>query len=687
MARVLARRAAHSKVYPLVLAFSLLAPVTVQSGELSQSERTAYRNAISAAARGRSAEAVHDVRRTRNEVAKDVVQWYALQQGTLKADFPAYAAFIRDHADWPRCIEIQDKLQCDLMRKQAEARITDKDSSADIINFFQKNPPLTTGGATVYADALRTQGQDAQAKDALRTFWVGGSMSRDEQQKFFDSNNSVLTEQDREARVDRLLWDGLTDQAKAIIPSLSSPGHRALATARIALQKDAPNVAELVEAVPASHSGDPGLAYDRANRLAKQDNETAAARLLIAHGPATNGKASAWWKLRERVARELVGQGNAATAYRVASEHGIQPGDDQAYRDAEWTSGWIALRFVGDAEKAAVHFKNMYDASNSIISRARGAYWMGRAVAAQGNEANAQAWYGVAARFGTTFYGQMAAHELYGDVLIYPPTATDEPTPHEKATFNNRDMVRAVRVGVEIGNHSVAKAFMGALADSSANQDDATMAVRLGAELKSPDLAAWAAKRIGRLGFDVPAEGYPKLHFTIPSQPEAALIHAITRQESTFYAQARSGADAQGLMQLLPATAAQQARKLGISHQAGWLMSKPEHNVRLGSAYLENLIENFDGSYLWGIAGYNGGPGNARRWMERYGESGPLAIPSAAKPNEPKAWAEIDRTELISYSETRDYVQRVLEQTEVYRAILNPGTQQAHLQLRNNLLR
>lgn len=688
MTKVLARQLAHSKLYPAFLAFSLLAsPAANAANELNHSETATYRNAINAASRGRGQEAVRAVRRTQSDIGKDVVRWYALQTGSIDANFATYAGFIKEHADWPRCIEIDSRTQCDMLRRQAELRVSEFDTPSTVIELFSANPPLTARGLKAYASALDKNGQREDAEKAIRSFWINGSMSIDrrnnEQRDYLEQYGHILTEADREARVDRLLWDGATESAKDLIPSLDSAGYKAVANARIALQNDEGNVATLVNAVPASHADDPGLAFDRARRLAKRDDEVSAARLLIAHGPATNGKASAWWRLRERVARELVSQGNAEDAYKVASQHGVTPRDDQSYRDAEWTSGWIALRFVGDAEKASRHFRNMYDASISVISKARGAYWTGRAEQALGHADDAKRWYTDASQYGTTYYGQLAAHELYGDVNIQPPSAP-EPSEAARDAFADRDMARAVRVGVEIGNHSVAKAFMNALADASRSQDEATLAVELGAQLRRPDLAAWAAKRVGRLGYAVPAEGYPTLKFPLPDEPEEPLILAITRQESTFYTQAKSGANAQGLMQLLPATAAKQARDLGIRHQESWLLSKPDHNVKLGSAYLNGRINGF-GSYIWGIAAYNGGPGNAARWAERYGSSGPLTVPNAAKTGEPALWNEIDRVELISFAETREYVQYVLAGAEVYRAILNKGNSPARLQLQRNL--
>lgn len=686
MAKVLARRVARSKLSPALFAFSLLAAPALQASELSRNEVTTYRNAITAASNGRSAQAVRSVSRTQNEVAKDVVQWYALQQGSIPADFNTYASFIRNHADWPRCIEIENKLQCDLLRKQAELRVSESSNPASVVEHFTANPPLSMRGLVAYAGALDKTGHAGDAEAAIKTFWVNGSMSLKEQNDYLNQYGRVLTEADREARADRLLWDGATESARDLASSLSDDGFRAAVHARIALQTNAANAATLLAAVPDSHRNAPGIDYDRARRLANKDDEEAAARILIAHGPATNGKASSWWNLRERVARELLAQGDAPRAYQVASQHGLTAADGLSYLSAEWTSGWIALRFTGNADKAAVHFKQMYDASTSVLSKARGSYWLGRALQAQGHEEVSKQWYATAARFGTTFYGQAAAHDLYGDVLIQPPQ-TPEPSREAHALFATRDMVRAVRVGVEIGNRSVAKAFINALADASKSQDEATLAVELGTELHRPDLAAWAAKRVGRLGYDVPAAGYPTLPFRVPSEPEAPLIHSITRQESTFDQYARSPATAQGMMQLLPATAAKQARDSGIPHQESWLISKPEHNVRLGSAYLQGRISAFDNSYILGIAAYNAGPGRSVRWRERYGEPGNLRIPSATKAGEPALWGRIDWVELIPFSETRDYVQYVLAGTEVYRAILNKGDTPAHLRLRNNLER
>lgn len=687
MARVVARRLVNGKLSPLLIVFSLLTPLSAAlAGELTAVEASATVNAIRAASNGKGAVALQTIRHSRSEIARDVVQWFALQTGNIDASFSTYARFMAEHPDWPRCIEINDKLQCDLLRKQAEQRVSSYDDPRAILAFFTANPPLTLQGLYAYASALDNAGQRSEAEIAIRNHWINASFNTSEQTDFLNRYGRVLREGDREARVDRLLWDRATDTANALLSSLNDPDFRALASARIALQKDTANVSALIAAVPSRYADDPGLAYDRARRLANKDDERAAANILLAHGTATDGKADAWWKLRERVARELLSYGDYSAAYRVASQHGIRDTTQQSYRDAEWTSGWIALRFTGHAQEAAGHFINMYKAASSVISKARGAYWMGRAAHQLGQDDTAKQWYAVAARYGTAFYGQAAAHELYGDVNIQPPTVAP-PTPQQWAEYNEKDMVKAVRIGLEIGNTAVTKAFMNALADSSASQAEATMAVHLGAELRRPDLAAWAAKRIGRAGYDIPSEGYPALHFAIPGEPEASLIHAITRQESTFNTKARSPANALGLMQLLPTTAERQAKLLGLSHKTAWLTERPQHNVILGSSYLAKLIDGCAGSYICGIASYNAGPGNTAKWRDRYGYPGQQRLGVAGRAsNEPLMWKQIDWIELIPFSETREYVNFVLANNEVYRAVLSRDGP-VRLQLRHNLSR
>jgi soluble lytic murein transglycosylase len=342
-------------------------------------------------------------------------------------------------------------------------------------------------------------------------------------------------------------------------------------------------------------------------------------------------------------------------------DRAAHPGAPRHRTQAEFLAGWLALRFLDRPEDASRHFRALYENVSTPISLSRGAYWAGRAAEALRRPEEAAQWYGLAAQHVTTFYGQLAAERLSpGGLLVMP--AEPEPDAETAAAFAGRELVRIARMLNRISPEGDREGpFVRRLGLDAATAEEHVLTSRLALDLARPDLAVWAGKQ-GVQNAVIAAAGYPVIDMPRSGNPDPALVHALIRQESTFDRRAVSPAGARGLMQLMPGTAQEVARKLGITHSNVRLTDDPEYNVTLGSWYIQNLLERFNGSYVLAIAAYNAGPARVQGWLRQFGDPRAEGI-------DPVDWIE-----LIPIYETRNYVQRVLEGMYVYRARLNGGT-------------
>lgn len=690
MALVVARRVARSKLSPLILAFSLLAGAPAEA-QLSGGELAQFRGAVATMGAGGGVANLAD------PAAQSLLDWMYLQRPDNRANFLSYAEFMRAHPDWPRR---------QILAEQAEKRLNGSEPAEKVIDHFKANAPQSVKGLDAYVRALKTEDQDSAAKEAVKLFWRTATLTLSEQTDVMRRYRNELDIFDHHMRVDRLIIGGLeaNDMAKrrslvAAIPAgdvhkrgneLRLQMMEAIRTGNRGQVSAAQRQRFDIQAssLPDAARRDTGFVYDYARWLEFADEPVKAGQILAEQPTHPHGDMSYAWRVRDMVARDLVERGYGEAAYRVASQHGLTTKDDQAYRDAEWLSGWIALRSVGDANKAWGHFDAMYKGSTAIISKARGAYWLGRTAQALGQGEIANQWYGVAARTGgSTFYGQMAALDRYGEAKIDAPEVPD-PAADDRLAYNGKKLVQAAQIAHQLGDKELVKSLLLAQANNVKSQAEATLTLRLARQLGSDAVATFAAKRVGAQGYLIGREGYPTLR-NVPGKPEAALIHAIIRQESTFDSQARSPVGALGLMQLMPATATQQAKRMGLRHSTAMLQSNPAHNVKLGSAYLQGLLDDFNGSFILAVASYNAGGNRAREWVTRFGHpANPrlLSVDLTPQKNEPAIWKTIDWIEAIPFNETRNYVMRVNEAVSVYRAILG-GDKPVRLALNQDLRR
>ena len=629
---------------------------------LDPAASAAYANALAGNAAGRFGALPPPA----NPVLDAVIIWDRLRRDGYSGSFAEMAALVRAYPAWPAIPTI---------RRRGERWIDASVPMAERIRFFEAFAPLSATGKFRYAEALLATGRREAALAMARDAWDSAGLDAEEEVQFLLLFGGSLTPDDYLGRADKLLWSGQTTAAGRTLPQLP-PEWRAWAAARIALRTNSPDAAAAIAAVPAAQQSDPALIYDRVRWMMKA-GDTVAARALMASAmvaPGSVSDADAWLELRTSLARTALRDNDNATAYRLVAEHrAFAPGrlfseralgERQAFVDAEWLAGWIALQRQNRASAAYDHFRNVRAAALTPVTQSRADYWSGRAAAAAGRESEARARFTEAARHPDYFDGQLA-HERIGKPIVIVRTAPANPGPDARRAFEADSLVQAARLLGEIGARDRQTVFMRALVEASDGADRQQLVADLSRSIGRPELGVLmgkAARAEGELALVDAA--FPLLPLPDALSPSFTAIHAVTRQESQFDRAAVSGANARGLMQLLPGTAAETAAKLGLPYSLSRLTEDPIYNVTLGAAYFERMRGNLGGSWVLAAAAYNAGPGNVRKWV-----NSPLGDPRSAGID------VIDWIEMIPLSETRTYVQRVLENAVVY-DVLHPTTAQ-----------
>jgi soluble lytic murein transglycosylase len=577
---------------------------------------------------------------------REYVVWRELRDGVPLPSFDRFRAFLEKDPHWPGITRIQARAE--------EAIDSTVDDSA-VLAFFRGHEAVTRQGRTRLAMALLSKGdRDAAARIAGKA-WVEGTFSPGEAEYFIARLGDLLTPTEDRERLDALLaarrWSEARRQAARV-----ELGRRRLAEARILLQSGSGGIDRAVAAVPDALKVDPGLTLDRIERARKDGRDTRARELLLLTRSAAD-QPSAWWRERQIQIRDRIDTGAYKEAYRLAVAH-RQPKDHASYADAEWLAGWLALSFLDRPKEAAAHFKAMTATVASPISLARGAYWTGRAQAAAGADKAAAASWRAAGAHGASFYGQIAWLESGQapalPALDFPASAADA-----RKAFGQRKLVQLVRLLCSHGGNEQAGAILTHLAQTFLD-DPGTLGqvTSLAVECDRLDTVVQAARLGQRTGQLNVAAAFPLPPFATLSSPspvDPALVTAIARQESQFYPRAQSPAGALGLLQLMPGTAKAMARKQGLDFAASRLLTDPVYNVSLGRTYLQEQLDRW-GEPAMAIAAYNAGPGRVDSWIGRYGD-----------PRGKGLHRLIDWMELIPFTETRNYVQRVLEGRNVYR--------------------
>jgi soluble lytic murein transglycosylase len=627
---------------------------------LSQADLVAFRSAVESGRRGRVGDARVSIAAITDPVAKKAATWVLVDSNPTSLSFFEADQARRELEGWPR----------ESRRTAAAERLleTSGKSPAQIVEWFGVRQPSTAEGAMALASAYRVLGRTDDAAKLIKRWWRDESFEADAQRSMLARFADVLTVDDHVRRADVLLYGPQGPAAREMVALLPAE-HQQAALARIALRTDAGNANDLTAALPGAQSQTPGVAFERAAYLRRKGLDQMAIGQLqyFPKEVVTDEQASRIWDERYRLVLTSLRNGDYKAAYAAAADTGLNSGTDAT--EAEFYAGWIALTRLNDADKAARHFANIERIGSSPITKARAFYWQGRAAEAKGDHQAAQDFYASAAQHQTTFYGQLAGEKL-GQRLT--PGSDPKITPADRARFEGREAVQAMRLFYDQGQMELFRTFALNLDDMLPSAVEEALLVDAVRGYGDQDTSMKVVRAAAQRGFILPERGYPyRTPPRVDGGPEPALVLGITRQESGFYPRARSSANARGMMQLLPETAASVARRMGVSYSTEKLW-EPDYNMQLGSSFLGQLVDRFSGSYVMAVAGYNAGPGRPPQWSAFCGDPRGATDP-------------LDFIECIPFSETRNYVMRVMENMQVYRAKLNGGS--APITLANDLKR
>jgi soluble lytic murein transglycosylase len=579
--------------------------------------------------------------------AQKLVEWAYLRDPESPAGFDRYNAFLQGNAAW-------SSLQ---LRRRAEARLWQERRDAATVRRFIGEQPASVHGRLAVARVLLDKGDWAGASREVRAVWQSADLSAELEAAVANAFPGALTVADDVARMDRRIGAKDFGAAMRTAERLGS-AHAAIVKACEGAEANYTKSAALLAAVPETARADLGYALCRLHWLLAQ-NDLAAAVKLLADSSAENLRrqdTDEWWRERRILARRLLDLGDPKAAYGVVSQ-AAAPANPYYRAEFHFMQGWIALRFLSDPITALRHFTKVDEGSNDPIVLARAAYWRGRAFEADGQSDQMTAQYEIAARYPTAYYGQLARARLgMNEIALRPPP------PPAKVEGARSDLLRAADMLYAIGELDLVLIFVSDIAETSS--DIATLSA-LG-ELTARHNDAQAMLTLGKTalarGLAIERYAFPDIgvpaYSPIAPPIDRCIVYSIVRTESAFDQRDTSPADAVGLMQVTPEAGRDTAKRFGVTYDWKRLVSDPVYNTQMGAAEISALFKEYTGSYIMTFAGYNAGRGRVREWVAKHGD-----------PRNPKVDA-VDWVERISLAETRNYVQRVMENLQVYAARL-----------------
>jgi soluble lytic murein transglycosylase len=628
-----------------------VAAAVAATSSTSQSDKDALENVVELIRKRKPADATQVEATISDPVARKLAEWLILRSDDNGASMERYRAFLSANPSWPS--------QTFLRRRIEAALWDDRRDDAAVWSWFENESPISAKGRFSLAKVMIARGDRANAERLVREAWRSDPMSEDTETAALDLFGALLTGGDHKTRMDTLLYGTEQEAAGMRAAKRLGSGYVALAKARIAANKKASNLRALLDAVPRELYGDTGYLFAKIQLLRREEKFADAAQLMLSapKDPGRLRNVDEWWIERRLLARKMLDAGEHRTAYLIARDAAL-PARDIYKTEQEFTSGWIALRFLNDPSTAAQHFARIGVGSVNPTALARAGYWQGRAAEAAGRAQEARAAYTRAAEQSTSYYGQLARAKLG------LPQIDLNGAPRGRGA-ERLEVVRAAQLLYELGEREIAIPM---LADAGENGDPDAL-VGLGelaarySDARGMLLMGKAALNRG-LPFDhyaYPVNGIPSFQ-PIGPEVEKSVVYAIARQESAFNQAVVSPAQAYGLMQVTPDAGRYVSKRAGVGFDLSRMKTDPVYNAALGAAELGGLLEDYRGSYILTFAAYNAGRGSVKKWIERYGD-----------PRDPKVDA-VDWVEQIPFSETRNYVQRIIENLQVYRARFGGGT-------------
>ncbi len=618
----------------------------------------AVRQAFELIARGKFGDATTLEKTIKDPAARKLVEWALLRRADNGLAFERYADFIRANPDWPSLA---------LLRRRAEAILwRERPDAGTVRRFFAHNPPISPAGKLVLARMLKAQGDDAGAETDVRSVWRSAPLPSEFESALLAAFPNVVTHADHVARMDRRL--GAKDFAAAMRAAKRLGDEQiAIVKACAAAETKAANGGKLLDGIAAAARDDLGYALCRIHWLMRNDSPgsnlrgrivtpkgdvAAAAKLALSASKQDlqEQDTDEWWRERRALARKLLDLGNATTAYQVVT--GAAPPANPYYRaEYHFLAGWIALRFLHDAGAASAHFSRIDEGSADPRILARAGYWRGRAAEAAGDISQMRTHYEAASRYPTSYYGQLARVRLeVGGIVLRPA-----PRP-----ARNSELVHAVSILYGIGERDLALTFVSDLAKESSDTAILAAVAQVTAEHGDARATVTVGKAAVARGMALDQYAFPDFglprYAAIGPAVDPCIIYSVARTESAFDQRDKSSAMAVGLMQVTPEAGRDTAKRLRVSYDWHRLVSDAVYNTQMGAAELAALLKEYHGSYILTFAAYNAGRGRVQQWIAAHGD-----------PRDPKI-DPVDWVERIPFAETRNYVERVMENLQVYRA-------------------
>ena len=626
--------------------------VKAQSKYYSQKDYTVAKKSIQAMEKTQWSTALSLSKKAKDRSIHNFITWRHLLTTGNQANFYDYMAFIKTNKNYPRINRI---------RYLAEHKLsTDKISPKKIIDWFDANEPLSGYGKLILGESFIQTGNIEKGKSLIKDGWITADLNRSNMKFFRKKYKKYLNADDYIKRADYLAWEGKSWDLKRMLRYLPKD-YRLLYTARQILMSKSYGVDNAIKNVPTKLKNDAGLNYDRLKWRRKRGRVDDSLEIIfkVRNNKDYLVRPDKWWTERAIMARALIYKNKYESAYKVASKHSLDKSPE--FAEAEWMSGWIALSFLDDPILAIDHFNNFYQNVSYPISLSRGAYWLARAYEKIGDKKQSQEWYEEATKYLTTYYGQLAHLKIKPNEkfeLEEQQKITDE---YRKYFYKN-DLIKVVYLLDELNKDKYTKNILKHIANDNIDSGSEILAAELASNISRYDFAIQISKLASyekrfHNDFNYPIISTPK-YVNGRKIPETAFILSLIRQESEFDMTANSHAGAQGLMQLMPYTAKLVSKQAKLPYSKSRLTSDPEYNINLGSHYIAGLILQYDGAYPFATAAYNAGPKRVKYWKK---------INKDPQKNQVDF---VDWVELIKFKETRNYVQRVMENYNVYRYIL-----------------
>ena len=631
-----------------VLFINLLNADDKYSKSLNLNEEKIFKLSLKSGDQKKWARSIKGIEKINDKVARKIIIWRWLIADDGVSSKKDLENFYQSSTTWPKINKVK-------------AKIESKKVTNDIkktLDWFQENPPITPIAKIKLSEILIKNNFIEEGNWLLKEAWVNNSFSYSEEKYILKSYKNIITNSENTKRLENLIWKKQWSSANRQLKRVSSD-IKQFSIAKIKLSRRRGNVDQAIKNVPKSLINEESLIYERVKWRRKARLEKPSLELLLSYyGEYSYPKK--WWREVNYHTRKQLSYKNYKLATKILEQYNLSSKDYLS--EAQWLAGWLSLTFNKDPKSAYKYFSKMFLEVKTPISKARASYWAGKASEELGNREDLKIWYERAAAFPATFYGQLALKKLKRELFL--PSQSIEFNQNEFKKFKENELVRALILLLQVENRKLSRIFAMHLVTQAKNTKDILMLSKILNDFNQVSFSIFVGKKAIYNNIYIPS-----LNFPVPDTELMNLINknteiplpvtlAITRQESAFDIKAKSRAGARGLMQLMPRTARITAKKNNYKYKRIYLTSRPAYNVKIGSFYFKEMLNKFNGSYVLALAAYNAGPSRVNRWLKTYGDPRKNEI-------DPVTWME-----LIPISETRNYVQRVIEGIYMYRMLV-----------------